>query len=353
MTTLPPIPHSRPTLGEQDCAAVAAAVASGQLAQGPRVAEFEQAMAARLGVPGGVAVSSGTAALHLALLALGVGAGDEVIVPSYACAALLHAVRATGALPCPADVDPATFDLDPDAAKRACSARTRALIAVHAFGLPADLGALAGVGVPVVEDAAQALGARYGGRPVGGLGRVGVLSFYATKLMTTGEGGMLVSGDAALLAAARDLREYDQKPDDRPRFNYKLTEPAAALGLAQLARLDGFLARRQAIAARYRQGLAGAVLEPPRVPPGRTHVYHRYVVKGRAPAEPRLRALEARGVQARRPVFRPLHRYLGLAPEAFPGTEEAWARAVSLPIYPSLRPEEVDRVLAAAAETAG
>ncbi|HLE42853.1 MAG TPA: aminotransferase class I/II-fold pyridoxal phosphate-dependent enzyme, partial [Methylomirabilota bacterium] len=224
---------------------MAAAVASGQIAQGPRVAEFERAMAARLEARGGVAVSSGTAALHLALLALGVGPGDEVLVPSYACAALLHAVRAAGAVPRPVDVDPATFNLDPDAAKRASSARTRALIAVHAFGLPADLEPLRALGVPVVEDAAQALGARCGRRPVGGLGEVGVLSFYATKLMTTGEGGMLVSGDARLLAAARDLREYDEKPDDRPRFNYKLTDLAAALGLAQLARLDGFLARRQ------------------------------------------------------------------------------------------------------------
>lgn len=352
MSTRLPIPHSRPTLGDEDRAAVAAVVASGQIAQGPRVAEFERAMAARLEAGGGVAVSSGTAALHLALVALGVGPGDEVLVPSYACAALLQAVRAAGALPRPVDVDPATFNLDPDAAKRACSARTRALIAVHAFGLPADLGALRALGVPVVEDAAQALGARYGGRPVGGLGEAAILSFYATKLMTTGEGGMLLSADARLLAAARDLREYDQKADDRPRFNYKLTDLAAALGLAQLARLDGFLARRQAIAARYREALDGCPLEPPLTPPGRVHVYHRYVVKGRAPAARYLEHLEARGVQARRPVFQPLHRYLGLAPEGFPGSEEAWARAVSLPIYPSLDPGEVERVVAAAAEAA-
>jgi dTDP-4-amino-4,6-dideoxygalactose transaminase len=318
---------------------------SGHVAQGPRVEAFEQAIAARLGVAGAVAVSSGTAALHLALLALGVGAGDDVLIPSFTCAALLHAVRAAGATPRPVDVDPATFNLDPDAARRAHTSRTRAVVAVHAFGLPADVAALGTLGLPVVEDAAQALGATYRGRPVGALGQVGVLSFYATKLMTTGEGGMLVSDDRQLLAAARDLREYDEKTEDRARFNYKTTDLAAALGLAQLGRLPGFLAARQALAARYRTALGHAPLAHPAVPDDRAHAYHRYVVKGRVPAERWLPALEAAGVQARRPVFRPLHRYLGLP--GFPGAEEAWARAVSLPIYPTLTPGELARVVAA------
>jgi dTDP-4-amino-4,6-dideoxygalactose transaminase len=341
---LPRVPHSRPTLGDEERAAVADVVASGQLAQGPRVAAFERSMADRLGVREAVAVGSGTAALHLALLALGLGAGDEVLVPSYACAALLHAVRAAGAAPRLVDVDPHSFNMDPDAARRACSPRCGALIVVHSFGLPADLDALLALGVPIIEDAAQALGARHGGRAVGAVGAVGVTSFYATKLMTTGEGGLLFGDDERILAAARDLREYDEKRDDRPRFNYKMTDLAAALGLAQAERLSGFLDRRRAIAAHYRHRLRPVPLRPPPDPPGR--VYHRYVVTGPRAADDYLARLGAAGVNARRPVFQPLHRYFGLA--GFPGAEEAWARAVSLPCYPSLTEAELERVVSAA-----
>src|SRR5262249_28590473 len=159
-------------------------------------------------------------------------------------------------------------------------------------------------------------------------------------LMTTGEGGMVVGNDERLLAAARDLREYDEKADDRPRFNYKLTDVAAALGLAQLARLPDFLARRRAIAADYRARLGPLALAAPVEPPGRRHVYPRYVVMAPGEAAPCLTALQAAGVDARRPVFRPLHRDVGEPPGAFPGAEAAWARAVSLPIYPALAAED-------------
>ncbi len=343
------IPHSRPSIEAEDLEAVAAVLRGGRVAQGPRVAEFEAELARALGVEGGVAVSSGTAALHLALLALGVGAGDEVLVPSYACAALLQAVRAAGARPRPVDCDPASLNLDPDAAKRASSARTKALVVVHSFGLPAELEALTALGVPVIEDLAHALGATYRARPVGSAGAVAVASFYATKLITTGEGGMLLSSDARVLAAARDLRAYDERLDDRPRFNYKLTDLAAALGLAQLRRLPRLLARRAAIAARYDERLRALPLARPVVSPDRARVYFRYVVQGPRLAAEYLPRLEARGVQARRPVFRPLHRYLGL--DGFPGTEEAWAKAVSLPLYPALTDAEAERVAAAATES--
>lgn len=344
------IPHSRPTLGEEDRRALVEAVASGHIAQGPRVAAFEREMATRLGVRGAVATSSGTAALALTLLALNVGEGDEVLVPSYTCAALLHAVRAVRALPRLVDCDPVSFNMDPEAAKRACSPRTKALIVVHSFGLPAELTALKALGLPLIDDAAQALGAEYRGRPVGGLGDAGIVSFYATKLLTTGEGGMLFSNDERILAVARDLREYDQKDDDRPRFNYKMTDLQAALGLAQATRFAGFLERRQRLAALYRTRLGHLPLQHPLAPPDRTPVYYRYVVKGPRPADHYLSRLHALGVEARRPVYRPLHRYLGV--EGFPGTEEAWERAVSLPLYPSLTDEEVERIVRAAGDAA-
>lgn len=345
---LPPIPHSRPTLGEEDRQAIAEVVASGFIAQGEKVAAFEREVAAMVGVAGGVATSSGTAALVLALRTLGVGGGDEVLIPTYVCTALLHAVRTVGASPRLVDADPASFNMDPDAAQRARSPRAKALVVVHSFGLPAELDALRGLGLPVVEDAVQALGAAYRDRPVGSLGDVAVLSFYATKLITTGEGGMLLSNDARVLATGRDLREYDQKEDDRPRFNYKMTDLQGALGLAQLKRLPRFLHRRRALAARYGVALAGLPVALPPAPADRTAAHYRYVVRPSRPAAPYLGALEARGVLARRPVFRCLHRYLGL--DGFPGADEAWDRAVSLPLYPSLTDAEAERVVSAARE---
>lgn len=344
-----PVPHSRPTLGEAEAEALARVVRSGSIAQGVQVVAFEQEIARTVGVRGGVACSSGTAALHLALLALDVGERDEVLLPSYACSALLHAVRAVRAVPRLVDSDPESFNMDPEAARKACSPRAKAMIVVHSFGLPADLDELKGVGLPVIEAGAHALGASYRGRAVGSIGEVAVFSFYATKLITTGEGGMLLSDDARILARARDLREYDQKDDDRPRFNYKMTDLQAALGLAQLAQLPEFLKRREAIASVYGEALRALSLRLPVSPPERVRVYYRYVVKGSLPADHYLARLQARGVEARRPVFRPLHRLLGL--EGFRGTDDAWTKAVSLPLYPSLRDEEVERVVTAALES--
>lgn len=344
----PAMPHSRPTLGPAEARALALVVRSGQLAQGPMVERFERAMARRLGLGHAAALSSGTAALHLALLALGVGAGDEVVLPSLVCSAPLHAILAAGAKPRLVDCDPATANIDPAAARRALSRRTRAIIVPHAFGLPADLADLCALGPPVIEDCAQTLGAVYRGRPAGSLGDVCVLSFYATKVLATGEGGMVLSRRRHLVERVRDLRSYDERAAFRPRFNYKMTDLAAALGLCQLARLDGFLARRRALAAAYDRGLAGIPVRLPARPADRTHGFFRYVVTAERGAAPILDRLEARRIAARRPVFRPLHATLKLP--GFPGAAEAWRGMVSLPIYPTLTPAQVTRVARAVRE---
>lgn len=346
---LSPIPHSRPSLDGSELEALAEVLRSGFIAQGLKVAAFERQIAWMLGLRDGVATSSGTAALHLALRALSVDEGDEVLIPTYACAALLHAVRAVRAVPRLVDSDPGSFNMDPEAARKVCSPKAKALIVVHSFGLPAELDALKGLGVPLIEASAHALGALYRGRPVGSIGEAAVLSFYATKLITTGEGGMLLSNNSRVLAVGRDLREYDKKEDDRPRFNYKMTDLQAALGIAQLERLPEFLKRREAIASFYGERLRALPVELPAVPPDRARVYYRYVIKGPLPADHYLARLQARGVEARRPVFRPLHHALGCA--GFPGADEAWEKAVSLPLYPSLSDEEVERVVAAALES--
>lgn len=336
------IPHSRPTLEEEDASRVARVVASGQIAQGPEVDAFERAMALRLGVPAAAAVSSGSAALELALRALEVGAGDEVIIPTYACDALHHAVTRCGAAPVLADADAVTLSLSPDDARRRLTPRTRCLIVPHAFGLPVDLDRFAGFGLPIVEDCAQTLGEGGQAHPPGSRGALAVCSFYATKLLTTGEGG-LVAGATGRVERARDARDYDERWTLAPRFNFKMTDMQAALGRSQLERLDGFIARRRAIAARYRAALEGAPCRLPPDAPG--HVYHRFIVAVGAPVEDVLKALAARGVAARRPVFRPLHRALGRA--GYPEADRLWAERVSMPCYPTLTDAEVDLVAAA------
>ncbi len=336
------IAHSKPTIGPEDLAAVSGSLASGQLAQGVLVRRFEERVAAVCGARDAVATNSGTSALHLALLALGVGADDEVLVPSYTCVALLHAVRLVGAAPRLADVDPETYNLDVECARRALTRKTRALIVPHMFGLPADVPALVALGVPVIEDCAQAIGATHGGRPVGGLGTIGICSFYATKVLTTGEGGMVVAADPRLLDRARDARDYDGRRAFAPRFNYKMTEFQAALGLSQLERLPEFLSSRRALAARYDDRLASVGVRRPTVPRDRASIFYRYVVRVDDAARI-AEGLERRGIESKPPVFQPLHRYV--SEEGFPHTDDAMRTALSLPIYPSLMPHEVDTIV--------
>jgi perosamine synthetase len=326
---------------------VAAVIRRGWVAPGPEVTAFEHELAARLGAEAVAAVSSGSAALELALRALGVGAGDEVVIPTYVCDALHHAVRRAGATPVLADADPATLSLSIDDAKARLTPRTRCLIVPHAFGLAVDLAPFRALGLPVIEDCAQTLGARVDDRPVGSLGALAVCSFYATKLLTTGEGGA-VAGPAALIERVRDARDYDERDDLAPRFNAGLSDLAAALGRSQLARFDAFVARRRAVAARYRDRLRAApCVTPPDLGP--RHVYHRFVVETERAPETVQAALAARGVAARRPVYRPAHRALGL--EGFPVAERLWRRTLSIPCYPTLTDGEVDAVAAALQES--
>src|SRR5437867_3380603 len=203
------IPHSRPTLVEEDAQAVARIVRGGILAQGPEVAGFERALAERLGTEDAAAVASGSVALELALRGLGIDTGDEVLIPSYVCDALHHAITRCGGVPVLVDADPVTLSLSPLDAKCRITPRTRAVIVPHAFGLAADVDAFAPLGVPIVEDCAQALGAVSTGRPVGSRGQAAVCAFYATKLLTTGEGG-LVGGPRALVEGVRAARDYDE-----------------------------------------------------------------------------------------------------------------------------------------------
>lgn len=348
MSRPPVIPHSRPSLGDAEAQAAADVIRAGLISQGEKVAAFERALAKLTGQNQGVAVSSGTAALFLALKGMGIGAGDEVIFPSYVCAAVWHAVSQSGAAPILVDIDPETYHPSPGAVARAITSKTKAVIVPHLFGLPADLSALKQSGVPIIEDCAQTLGAMVRGRPVGSIGDVTVCSFYATKLITTGEGGMVLGRSAPRMARIRTLRQYDEADVLEPMFNYKLTDMQAALGLCQAKSLPEFIRRRQAIATRYTTALCGLKADPPAGIPLHDHVFYRYVVRLPQPAEPAIAAFAKRGVLCKRPVFQPIHKYLGLA--GFPGADLAWERALSIPIYPSLTDAEVERIVGAMQE---
>jgi perosamine synthetase len=348
-TSLPYIPHSRPTLGEEEARAAAAVVASGHVVEGPAVAAFEQEFAACIGVPHAVAASSGTAALHLVLAAMGIGPGDEVVIPSFVCSALLHAVNYTGAVPVLADIDPATLNLDPQDVERRLSPRTRALILVHMFGLPADVGRFLDLGVPIIEDCAHSIGGNHGTGRLGSFGQAAVFSFYATKVIATGAGGMVATGSRDLADRIRNLKFYDKKSDYLLRFNYQLTDIQASIGRVQLAKLGRFIARRRDIAQGYRAAFQGLSVRLPPDDPG--HIYFRYVLDTGTDCTDVIRRASQSGVGCDRPVHTPLHRLLGQP--GFPHAEKAWQHCLSIPIYPSLTDADQKRVIEAVSTLLG
>ena len=344
------IPHSRPTLGADEIRLVSKVIGSGHIAQGEAVERFERSLAGKTGTMGGVACSSGTAALHLVLLAMGVGAGDEVIIPSYVCSALLNAVCYVGATPVLAEAAPHTCNIDPEDVRKRVGPRTRAVIAPHLFGMPADMDRLVSLGVPVIEDCAQAVGAKSKGETVGGLGHAAVFSFYATKVITTGEGGMVLSNSRDLLDRIRDLREYDQKGGQGVRYNYKMTDIQAAMGIVQLERLQDFISKRRSVAERYHKGLEALPFDLP--PRDSGHIYYRYVLGLEKDSGPLINAMSKKGIECARPVYMPLHRYLKTG-EDYPVTEKLWNGSLSLPIYPALTKEQADRIVDAVLDLAG
>lgn len=347
----PIIPHSSPTIGQEEIEAVERVLRSGRLAQGPEVEAFEFECAEFFGRPHAVAVSSGTAALHLALLAggagagagAGFGAGTAVAVPAYACAALATAVQLAGGKALLCDVGP-DYNLALDTMPEQC----RASIVPHLFGAVARLPERG----LVIEDIAQSLGGT-----TGKASAIAVASFYATKLMTTGEGGMVLTGDESIAAAVRDCRDYDNRDDLARRFNYKMTDFQAALGRVQLRRLPGFIERRRETAGRYMEAFGPLPLGLPN-PDG--HVFFRYVVatESRDGLE---RHLNGEGIEAKRPVYRPAHHYLPQAEaedkaevesedvvkalDHYPGADAAHRTGLSLPIHPSMVEEDIDHVI--------
>ena len=342
---------ARPDVGAEELAEIAGVLDSGQLTMGPKVEELEELLAAACGVEHAVAVSSGTAALHLAVLALGLGEGDEVLVPAYTFPATANVVALSGAKPVLVDVDPSTFNVSPDQVRGRVSKRTKAILAVHLFGRPAPLEELPD-GLPLIEDAAGALGARRRGRPCGGLGLAGCLSFHPRKIVTTGEGGAVTTNDPRIAAAARELRHHGWRDADMPRagLNYRLSDVLCALGIPQLRRLDELLAARARIAAAYAERLAGAV-ELPAADEGDVHGWQAYVVRLDRRDEA-LAALRAAGIEAQIGTYA-LHRLSAYRDQgSFPGADACFERALALPFHSQLSDSDLDRVAEALLQVA-
>ena len=354
------IPAARPQIGADERAAVDRVLSSGMLAQGHEVAAFEEEFSAQV-VDGrhAVAVNSGTSALHLSLLAAGIGPGDEVIVPSFTFAATANSVALTGATPVFVDIEPRHFCLDPAAVVAAIGPRTRAVMPVHLYGHPADMRQLAAIcessGLFVVEDAAQAHAASMDGIPVGAWGVAGSFSFYPTKNMTTGEGGLVTTGDEQIARTIRLLRNQGQErryENEIVGFNNRMTDIHAAIGRVQLQRLPEWTRQRQDNAAFYDAHLSGVVIPP--VAAGAVHVYHQYTIRvvgldRDAFAE----QLAAQGVGTG--VYYPIpnHRLPAFARDAdLPETERAALECLSLPVYPSLTSDDRERVAAAVNDVA-
>jgi perosamine synthetase len=362
-TSASEIPLAQPVLGLEEEELVLEVLRSGQLSLGPRVPAFEEAFAGFVGAPHASAVSSGTAGLHLSLRAAGVTDGDEVVTSPFSFVASANVIAYERATPVFADIDPRTLNLDPAAAAAAVTERTRAILPVHIFGYPADVPALERLGLPLVEDACEALGARHGdGIAVGARGHAASFGFYANKQLTTGEGGMVLTADPAVKQRIDSERNQGRAPDmgwldhDRLGFNYRMTDLQAAIGIAQVGRLAGMLADRARVAGWYREALAPLVAEhglelPCEDAGGEVRGWFVFVVQ-----VPRthdrdavIGALRARGVQCK-PYLPAIHlmsfyrEAFGHREGEFPVCEDVAARSVALPFFPALAEAQVERV---------
>jgi len=340
------LPHNKPTLDDTDFAAVADVLMSGWIVPGEKVCEFEKQLSDYQSSKGlAIAVESGTAAIHLALLALGVTKGDQVILPTYVCSAVLNAIRYTGAVPVIVDINNNDFNISCQEVKQKISNKTAALIIPHMYGIPADMLDLLDLGVPVIEDCAQSIGAKIDGRKTGTIGDIAVFSFYATKLLTTAKGGAVYSKNQDYLDFFQDLVDYDCRHDYKTRFNYRMSDLQAALGLAQLKKLDYFIAKRKTIAERYT-----AILQEKKhaeivnVSDNKENVFYRYVIISDKNPEKVKKEFHNAGISVINPLenWELLHNYLHLDSHGFPNAEQMSRSTISIPVYPSLTDVEIE-----------
>lgn len=360
------IPLARPCLGKEETEAASSVLGSGRLVCGPRVGAFEDLVRERLGAAHAVAFSSGTAALWAALRCIDVGPGDDVIVPALTFPATAEAVIFNGARPVPADVDPGTFNLDPREVARRLTGKTKAVVAVDQFGLPADYPGIEHVlsrhsGTTLVEDAACSLGSSLDGKPCGTFGEASVLSFHPRKIVTTGEGGMVLTGHDGLAGSLRALRSHGQDPDGNftlPGLNLRMGEMAGAVGEAQMARLGGFLARRRALAEAYVSALPPGITIQAAPPTAETNFQTLAALLpedlGPAGRDRFVESMRARSIEVAIASFclaaLPAYRGWTGDPGDHPCAMRVHHTGIALPLYPEMTDDEVQEVCAAVRE---
>ncbi|OGY48666.1 MAG: hypothetical protein A3D39_05380 [Candidatus Buchananbacteria bacterium RIFCSPHIGHO2_02_FULL_39_17] len=339
--------HNQPTISKDELKAVKQVLESYWIAQGKQVELFETELSRYLGSKNNqaVAVASGTAALYLVLIGLGIKADDEIIVPTYTCSALLNAIFLARATPILVDINENDLNLDFEKTKNKISKKTKAIIITHTFGQPADLKKFLTLKIPIIEDCAVALGSKYNGRPVGVFGAAAIFSFYASKVITAGYGGMIFSKNKKLIAKIRDYREFDNRKIYYPRFNFQMSDLAAAIGRAQLKKLSKFLAKRQAIAKIYRHSISADLIWPKNLA-GRKSNCYRLLLKCPSPRIIKKQFLKF-GIRTILPIetYELLHRYLKQKPSNFPISEKIAKTMISLPIYPNLEDKEVKKII--------
>jgi len=351
------IPHSKPTVSENDALVVTEVIKSGMHATGKKTKEFEEKISKLIGMKYAKATTSGTTALHLALSTLNIGEGDEVIIPSYICQSVMSAVNHTGATPVLVDIDldfkNKGYNISAETIKPKITKKTKAIVVAHMFGVPADIPSIRKITqeIPIIEDCAHGVGAKYDGKMIGSFGELSIFSFYATKVISTGQGGMILTSSEELKKNLENLTQYDGKEEYGIAYNYSLTDLQAALGISQLSQLLLLLKRRNAIAKKYDEAFSRTSLNLP--PTIKGEIKFRYIIRTNTPKEFETlqKKLKEKGIAAYQPVFKPLHICLGSESKLFPNTEEAQSTSLSIPIYPSLTDEEVDYVIKSVKES--
>ncbi len=342
------IPHSKPYVSKEDIDSVALQISSGMHATGSKTEEFENKISEFIGVRYAKATSSGTSALHLALMALDVSKEDEVIIPSYVCQSLLNAVNYTHTKPVFADIDSdfenKGYNISAQTIKPKITKKTKAIIVPHMFGMPVDIEKILKFEIPVIEDCAQAIGGEYKGKKLGSIGDIGVFSFYATKVISTGQGGMVITDLKTPLINLENLTKYDKREDYEIAYNYGLSDIQSALGITQLEKLPEFIKRRNKIADKYDKAFKGIFKINKRTPGS---FPFRYIIRlnSRQERENLQTKLSEKNIVAEQPVFKPLHQYFGLDSSQFKNTELAHDTALSIPIYPAMTDKEVNYII--------
>ncbi len=335
--------HNKPTFSEKEMHAVEKVIFSGQIAQGSEVKKLELLLSNFINKKYCAAVSSGTMAISLSLLALKINHKHEVIIPSYTCSSIYHAVKFTGALPVFADIEKSSCNMDPLDIKSKITPKTRAIIFPHMFGQPGKIIEVIKLGIPVIEDIAQSIGAEINHQPTGFFGDIAVTSFYATKMIGAGEGGAVLSNSNKIITKIKDLRSNDECSDLFLRYNAKMTDITASIAIEQLSKIQSLINKRKTIYNLYHNTFQRNI-DIPEINSDIHPNYYRCIISNHESDIIKLiNFAKKQGIQLRRPVYKPLHLYSKT--KGYSNTENAWKRHISIPIYPSLKTSEIDTII--------